>query len=426
MGDKRIATPKQPPVARGRDWYPYYAGFTEAFVDGVLTSYFRDSDRMLDPWSGSGTTVAVCARRSIASVGLDINPALTVIAKARLTPIETKDSLGPVSNQIIELARSTSVKDNSPNDLLTVWLRPSAARRLRSIQTAIHAILVSDGPPSDPRQVPRFADNLPVLACFFYTALFATVRQLLARFRGTNPTWFVEPKTSRHRISPGWNSLAQEFEESVRLLCARIRVPAQDTSDNSPTIVTGSATQLPFATGFFDGALTSPPYATRIDYVRNVLAELAILGADRSTIDALRQLSTGSPVIRGGSPNEGGIESRCARKILADVSQHPSKGSAGYYWPWLHKYLCNLQAGLLETVRVTSVNHRVAVVVQDSHYKELHVDLQTIVTETLASAGRRPLARHDYASRRLYAHMNPHARRHLRDRRNVESLLIFH
>ena len=426
MGKKQLVTPKQPQLARSRDWYPYYAAFTEGFVDGVLTKYMATCSRILDPWSGSGTTSAVCARRGIGSVGIDINPALTVIAKARLTPLATRDSLRSIGHHIIEAARSASVQDVARSDLLRVWMRPRAVRQVRAVQESIHRILVADAPPHHPDQMSARVDSLPVLACFFYSALFATVRQLLERFRGTNPTWILEPKSTRHRISPPWESIARGFEERVAFLSERIRVPSHEWTTSLQKLVSGSATKLPFEDDSFDGVITSPPYATRIDYVRGVLPELSVLGADQKAIDALRKVSTGSPVVLRSNPQQGSITSEYARNILAQVYAHPSKGSAGYYWPWLHKYFESLQSGLREAARVTSADGRVCVVVQDSYYKELHVNLQTIVTEMMTSVGRKVLDRHDYLSRSLRSHMNPSARRHLRRRCNVESLLVFH
>ena len=426
MGKIQLVTPKQPQLARSRDWYPYYAAFTEGFVDGVLTKYMGTCSRILDPWSGSGTTSAVCARRGIGSVGIDINPALTVIAKARLTPLTTRDSLRPIGHHIIKAARSASGQDVARSDLLRVWLRPSAVRQVRAVQESIHRILFADAPPHHPEQMSALVDKLPVLACFFYSALFATVRQLLERFRGTNPTWILEPKSTRHRISPPWESIARRFEERVAFLSNRIRVPGHEGSTSLPKLVSGSATKLPFDDDAFDGVLTSPPYATRIDYVRGVLPELAIIGADQQAISALRQMSTGSPVVRGPRTQQGSITSEYARSILGHIRAHPSKGSAGYYWPWLTKYFESLQSGLCEAARVTSKDSKMCVVVQDSHYKELHVDLQTIVTQTMASAGRQVMDRHDYRSRSLLSHMNPGARRHLGRRHNLESLLVFH
>ena len=80
-------SPKQPSTRRRRDWYPYYAGYTQSFVDAVIGECLEEPTFVIDPWSGSGTTTVTCLKRGVASKGVDINPALTVIARARLTPM---------------------------------------------------------------------------------------------------------------------------------------------------------------------------------------------------------------------------------------------------------------------------------------------------------------------------------------------------
>ena len=78
-----VISPKQPTQLSHGDWYPYYAGFTEAFVDSILTNQLQDAKSLLDPWNGAGTTTVVCESRGVSSTGIDINPALTVMIVSR-------------------------------------------------------------------------------------------------------------------------------------------------------------------------------------------------------------------------------------------------------------------------------------------------------------------------------------------------------
>jgi hypothetical protein len=87
-------------------------------------------------------------------------------------------------------------------------------------------------------------------------------------------------------------------------------------------------------------------------------------------------------------------------------------------------YLNGLQQGLKETVRVVRTGP-ICIVVQDSHYKELRVDLQRVVIESMTAMGRQLSSRDDFDAPNLRARMNPRAARHLTDRRNSESLLVF-
>lgn len=238
--------------------------------------------------------------------------------------------------------------------------------------------------------------------------------------------WLREPKTSRHRIDPGWDALWDAFGRQILDFGSRLSLTGDEDLGKTSPFVTGCATGLPFDNDEFEGAITSPPYATRIDYVKGTLPELAVLGAAPSEICQLRKTATGSPVVRGSTqPHVQDLASRYARRLVNRILRHSSKGSGSYYAPWMRNYLVNLQLGLKEIDRTVARNGRIAVVIQDSFYKEVHVDMQRVVQEAMHEYGRTLVHRRDYPAKNLRSRMNPRARRHLSRRENSESLLVF-
>lgn len=422
-GDRNHPSPKQPPSEHRRDWYPYYAGFTEEFVRELLRSHVDEMGAVIDPWNGSGTTTAVCARQRLESAGTDVNPALVVIGRARLAPESVSDSLLPLGAQIVGEARRLRPYVE-PDDPLTAWIRPSSVERFRALQAAIHLVLAELPDPMG-FSIGTLAEELPILACFYYGALFAVARDLLSRFRATNPTWVRTPKSPRHRIGPGWDAITSGFLGRVHYLSGRLSLRSAPGSGTKTEIRMASATDLPFGSGSFEAAVTSPPYATRIDYVKGVLPELAVLGAKPDDIRDLRKCSTGSPVVKGVPRLDGELHSTYGRSRLLSIAAHPSKGSRTYYYPWMSNYLYGLQSGLSETARVVAPGGAICIVAQDSYYKELHIDLQRIIVDIMAATKRELETRRDYEARNHRARMNPRARRYVKDRRSHESLLVF-
>ena len=67
--------------------------------------------------------------------------------------------------------------------------------------------------------------------------------------------------------------------------------------------------------------------------------------------------------------------------VLAAVEAHASKSSRNYYIKTLEQYFSDLISSLTEINRVVKPGARVVLVVQDSHYKDVHVDLPAVVTE---------------------------------------------
>ena len=330
-------SPKQPPLSGDRDWYPYYAGFTEAFVEFVTDTELSGAQSIVDPWNGTGTTTAVCAKRGISSAGIDINPALTVIARARLLGTSERKALQELTPKILTAAKQLACSPIK-GDLLETWIRPDAASRIRRIQRVIHSLTTKSDPPSSPEHILSLVDQMPAAACFYYCVLFAVVRDRLRRYLSTNPMWIKSPITLAHRLRPSWFALSEAFIEHASTLSNRLASHPGELGDKAK-VMTGDATDLPFCSDQFDGAVTSPPYATRIDYVRGTLPELAVLGADKAFLLRLRRTVTGTPVVKNVHEQEATVlESETARAVLDSVFKHSSKGSQSYYLPWLKNY----------------------------------------------------------------------------------------
>lgn len=418
-----MMTPKQPQSERHRDWYPYYAGFSTLFVASTLSRHLDSAAKLLDPWNGAGTTTAVAAARGLRVTGLDINPAATLVARARLTPVGIRSSLAPLADEIVVAAERTR-PFITPDDPLHRWFRMPAAASIRQVQCAIHDVLVDGDVDADRRQNPaQFSTELPLLAAFFYAALFAATRDLLQRFRSTNPTWLRYPESYRHKIAPGPCGIASAFASRVVFLAERLTL-VDEPSSAYGSVQTASALDLD-EDATYDACLTSPPYATRLDYVRSSLAELAVLGLNQQQMDELRRSTTGTPRVKGIAPPASELRSTIGNQLVRDVLSHSSHGSSNYYGPWLRNYLHSLQASLERIHRAVSPQGRIAIVVQDSFYKALHIDLHEIVTETLVDLGRTGQTREDHSARHLFSRINPAAQRHLRNRANCESLLVF-
>lgn len=70
------------PVARERTGYPTQK--PEALLERLITTCTEPGDCVLDPYTGSGTTLAVSARLGRLAIGIDQNPEALAIARARL------------------------------------------------------------------------------------------------------------------------------------------------------------------------------------------------------------------------------------------------------------------------------------------------------------------------------------------------------
>lgn len=419
-----LPTPKQPLHENRKDWYPYYAGFTESFVTAVLEEHFPGRSNILDPWNGSGTTTAVAARRGIKCTGIDINPAMTVISKARLTPNSIKESLYPLALEIVEASARKEPAERSWEPL-SRWLRAPAVTQFRQIQSAIHHVLLDSTITQTDlaNQTSETVASLPILPCFFYAALFASARDVMKAFRSTNPTWIRYPASPQMKLNPSSGTIVASFLMRVEYLADRLHTPSEVTGD-TVRFETGSLLRVK-TRGRFDACLTSPPYATRVDYIKSTLAELSVLGMSEDAISRLRSDITGTPVVRSFKRQSQGYQSTTARELIERVARHPSHGSRSYYAPWLEKYVRELEASLVVITSHLNRGGRIGILVQDSHYKSEKIDLQSIVAETLVAIGLKPIGRTDFQVRHSMARMNPTSREHLKRMGSTETLLVY-
>ena len=326
-------------------------------------------------------------------------------------------------HEILNLAKAVTI-DVTASDPLCKWIKEPSVSHIRAVQRAIHLSTARDMKCLNDPHFLLALTSLPTIACFLYSTLFVAVRNLLRRFRASNPTWHKGPTSHRDKIAVDWDSFALCFLQGFQYLNERLRL---QKNCSIATLQTASVTSLPFSSHTFDGVLTSPPYATRIDYAINSLPELAILGLDDNLLTSLRSATIGSPVLsrKTASLESGGLISQNGIAIIDAIRNHSSKGSRSYYMPWMHGYLSALQQGLSEIHRTVAPHGTICMVLQDSYYKSLHIDLQRIVTEMLSALGRSLVARHDFPVATLRSRMNPRARRHLDARNNSESLLVF-
>jgi hypothetical protein len=111
--------------------------------------------------------------------------------------------------------------------------------------------------------------------------------------------------------------------------------------------------------------------------------------------------------------------------FLAAVESHDSKASATYYAHYFERYFDGLSSSLNEIDRVASSRAKMALVLQDSYYKEIRLDLAAVATEMLKPRNWQLLGHADFSTRTLAA-VNPRARKYRSTFTAAESVLLFH
>ncbi|MDQ1629563.1 MAG: hypothetical protein QOI54_3307 [Actinomycetota bacterium] len=225
------------------------------------------------------------------------------------------------------------------------------------------------------------------------------------------------------------SELHAAFVSAVRLTSHNLPKPLSShlASGVSTRISLASSTKLPLKANSVHAIIASPPYCTRLDYVKATLPELAVMGLTHDDVRSLRDTMIGTPTMFGladhGGPERWGSKTKA---LIDEVAAHSSKASATYYKKYYLQYFGGMWTSLAELRRVVKPGRSAVMVVQDSYYKDVHVDLPALIGDMSERAGWASWERLDFKVPRTMAAIHPGSRRYRQDFRAVESAVILH
>lgn len=262
----------------GFRWMKYKEGFSAPLVERFLNC---GGGRVLDPFSGMGTTALTASRRGHEATGIEIMQIGNLIARAITAVANGIDPrhLSDGSRCLLDYLEN-GIADSEhafPHVRITRGaFSPRAEADIAKARTFISTL--------DDRQ----------LAMVLTTACVTAIEEIsYTRKDGQYLRW--DPRSGRTestRLDKGplptlgdvlKRRLAEIADDVPALQCRYAGPP--------PCFVDGSClTELSkLASGSFDTVITSPPYANRYDYTRTYALELAWLGYDERRFKTLRQ-----------------------------------------------------------------------------------------------------------------------------------------
>ena len=255
----------------------YKEGFSAGLVRGLLER--TGARRVLDPFSGIGTTALTASSMGMESVGIDVMPVGNKAARAVIAVANdvAEAALRRAAGRLLEYVSSGEKSRPFAHVRITEGAFPRGTEeeigRARSFIAGI----------SDPavRDVLDFA-CMSVLEEVSYTRKDG---QFLRWDRRSGRD--VADRLRKPRIP----SLGSALSARLAAISADAGVLRERYAGPRPSIRTGSSLlELGrMRGGSFDAVVTSPPYANRYDYTRTYALELAYMGYGEEEIRALRQ-----------------------------------------------------------------------------------------------------------------------------------------
>ncbi|HMG76843.1 MAG TPA: hypothetical protein VK582_25450 [Pyrinomonadaceae bacterium] len=390
-----IRSPKRRPRSQPSraDWFRYYADFSTEFVEDIISHLdLSPGATLLDPWLGGGTTAEIATAQGLRFKGYDINPVMLLVSRARTIATSSATQIPNVMDSITRSYKKNIknvMESGAKTDPLEQWLQPASARAFRVLERSVETRLCPQEVTSPTPLWRRTGQASPMLA-LFYVGLFRTLRHFIWAFESSNPTWVkVVNEGKRIQLSP--DRILNRFHKEIRRLSESMTAELEvipPSTNRSCVINRASSLQLPVASGSIDAAVSSPPYCTRIDYVRATLPELAVIGhPNGKIIRRLRERMIGTPTIDECDEYETEDWGTTCSRFLSAVERHASKASATYYLKYYHQYFASIFASLKEIDRVLKPSGQCVLVVQDSYYKDKKNNVPRMFIEMAAHYG---------------------------------------
>lgn len=358
-------------------WFHFKEAFSPEFVSAAIASLGYRPTHVIDPFGGSGTSAITSQLLSIDATTVEVNPFLADVIKAKLSPLTGEKLLSAAADfQALlqdtpaDLSRfanlpATFIEDEGKDR----WIFPhEVARRLTQYLTCIEAIGEVD--------VQRFFRV--VLGAVLVDCSNVYVNGKGRRYRGA---WRLNQPTPEKLDMHFGRQFNTSFEDVIRF---------EHRPRSQVIVINGDArTALQRVQKMADLIVFSPPYPNSFDYTDIYNVELWVLGYIGTSADnmALRNQTLRSHVqIRRDfegpkhrSKKLGSVlntlESR--RELLWDSNIPEMVGA----------YFRDLELVLEQCQRLLARTGRVMMVVGDSRYADVRIEVAAILAELARSMG---------------------------------------
>ena len=251
-------------------WFRYTAGYSAQWVESLLAAdHSGRTIRVLDPFAGSGTTLLAAQSAGVESFGIDSQPFVARIAKAKLLWTSSPIEVEARSRLILQSYKKAS-DFGEPPTLLAKCYTPSALADLYGLREAI----AQHGGDDD-------------ISRLLWLAFVSIIRS--TSFVGTAQWQYVLPNKRKQAIDPltAFRSQVQMMVTDIIERQAELPKPPAATFVEADCRETGIV-----PSGWSTHVICSPPYANNYDYADATRLEQTMLGEVDSWSD-LKALRTG-------------------------------------------------------------------------------------------------------------------------------------
>jgi DNA modification methylase len=249
---------KNEPRRTIHSFHRYFGKLIPGIPAFAIETFTKPGAVVLDPFSGSGTSMVEARERGRAGIGIDVNPLASFVAKVKTTPIDESKLKSALSDLIGNYALSQKNIDTEEPYVVNLdhWFREEVKKELLTLRNLIRAI-----PDRDIRD--------------FYLAVFS------AFIRGVSN---ADPQ----HVFPGYSKRMRALDEAgrtidvekafIRAAKKRIQQNALLSKDGLPVkLINGDLRTAKLKEKSIDLVVTNPPYISSIRYLETMKIEMGWL-----------------------------------------------------------------------------------------------------------------------------------------------------
>lgn len=358
-------------------WFDFKEAFSPKFVADTLGSLPYRVNVCLDAFAGSGTTAVTCRMLGVQSVGIEVNPFLADLIKAKLTPLSASKFCANYESLVSKL--TVSAADKKLTQGMPITLNEPGKNGRYVFNTEVFETV---------RAIVRRSVSMERKEA-------RLLRVLLGSVLVSNSNVTINGKGRRYRKN--WAAHPKTRDDLLGSLDAAVDMAAADLTKfaglpkSGHRVLRGDARSKLAKVSNADVAIFSPPYPNSFDYTDVYNLELWMLGylSSRGDNTRLRHRTLRSHVQtkwRGAlqhatSPTLNDVLSRLKNR-RADLWNRNIPEMVGFYFD-------DLLAIFRHLARVLKKGHHAIVAIGDSQYAGIHVDVASILVEGVKHIGFR-------------------------------------
>jgi DNA modification methylase len=275
------------------DWYRFVLSFPPHLVRDYVRRFDINSSKcVLDPFSGTGTTLVECKKLGISSLGIEANPMAHFASQVKTDWSPNPDGLLEHSTLVAESARATLKAAGIDDDLQvdSLWGDYTPGQYM-ALPNEVSRLLLKDSiSPRPLHKVLVLRDALETHRNerFYRHERLALAKSLVSSVGNLHfgPEVGAGPIKSDAPVISSWMSCVRSMAEDLELL--------RNFPDASTEARHGDARRVLelLKPSSIDAVITSPPYPNEKDYTRTTRLESVILGFVKDK-QGLRELKRG-------------------------------------------------------------------------------------------------------------------------------------